>query len=69
MEEGISSEDNLSSTVLHEPADAILCMAWGVESLDRDVADFETFAILWSLCYTLAILASDDRLSLELRMS
>lgn len=68
MEERISCEDNLSGAILHKPANAVLCMTWGIESLDYNVSNLETFAILRGLCYSFTILAADDRLSLKLRM-
>lgn len=68
MEQSIPCEDNFSGTVLHEPADAVLSMTWGIESLHSYVANLESLAVLRSLCNTLAVLASNYRLALKLGM-
>lgn len=59
-EEGVSCEDNLLITVLHEPADAVLGVTGRVECLDGDIANVERRAVCRCLSDALAILAPDD---------
>lgn len=66
MEQSITCEDNFSGAVLHKPADAVLSMTRGIESLHSYVANLESLAVLRSFCDTLAVLASNYRLALEL---
>lgn len=59
MEECVPGEHNLVITVLHQIADAVLGMAWGVQRLDGDVANAEGLAVLRRLGHLLAILPAD----------
>lgn len=59
-EEGVASEHGLASAVLQEVADAILGVAGSVDVGHLDITQLCDFVVLGSLCYSLAILATDD---------
>lgn len=59
-EEGVTSKDGLASAILQEVADAILGVAGSVDVGHLDIAQLRDFVVLRSLCYSLAILATDD---------
>lgn len=61
-EERISSEDHALLPILHEIADAVLRMAWCVQSADGDpVANLEFLTMDWRLRDRLAVASSNDR--------
>lgn len=60
-EEGISSENDALTAILHEVADAILRVTRGMQRADRDsVANLEFLAMCGCLGHRLAVAASDD---------
>lgn len=59
-EQGISSEDGSVVAILKQIANAVLCMAWSMESLDLDVADVECLVVSGSLGDLVAVLAAYD---------
>jgi len=64
---GITRKYHTLITILHKVADAILGMAGGVESLDRNpLADFKRLTMLGSHCHGCAILSPDNREFTEL---
>lgn len=60
MEKRITSKDDLVVPILHNPANAILCVARRMQSLDGDVANVETLAVGRNLVDLLAVLTADD---------
>ncbi len=60
MEQGVAGEDNPVVAVLHEPADAVLGVARGVQALDGDAAESEALAVLGRGRDGLAVLAAKD---------
>lgn len=64
---GIPCEHHPLITILHKVTDAILSVAGGVESLDRNpLADLKRLTMLGSRRHGCAILSSDDRECTEL---
>ena len=64
---GITRKYHTLITILHKVADAILGMAGGVESLDRNpLADLKRLTMLGSHCHGCAILSPDNREFTEL---
>ena len=61
MKQSVACEHYPVIAVLHVPADAVLGMAGGVESLDGDVSDIEAFAMSWGLCDSFGVLSRNDR--------
>lgn len=59
MEQGVTRKDDLVAVVLHEPADAVLRVAWRVETLDVDIANLEALAVTGRLGHCFAVLAAD----------
>ena len=60
-EQGITSENDLVVTILHEVADTVLRVAWRVQRLDRDaLSNLEHFTMGRGLGDRLAVLASND---------
>jgi hypothetical protein len=60
MEESIACEDDLVPVVLHEPADAVLSVAWRVHGLHLDRAKVEGLAVLGRPRDGLTVLPADD---------
>lgn len=60
VEQGVAREDHLVVTVLHEPADAILRVAWRVQALDGDAAQREALAVLRRCSDVLAVSSAKD---------
>lgn len=60
VEKSVTSEHHLFSTIFHIPADAVLGVAWRIQTLHRDTPQLESLAILWCLRNSLRILASND---------
>lgn len=58
MEQGVTSEDDLLVAVLHVPADRVLGVTRGVETLHLDVAQLEAVAIGGRRCHTLTLFAA-----------
>lgn len=56
----VSREDDLVIAILHKPTDAILGMAWRIETLYGDAANAPWLAVSGRLCDGLAVLATDD---------
>ena len=46
--------------ILHEPADAVLCVAGCVQALDFDFPEREALAVSGCLSHTLTVLSADD---------
>jgi hypothetical protein len=65
VEESVACEDGFVFAVLHEPADAVLCVARGVYRFHGDAADVEALAICWGLGHAFAVFATDYWLSRE----
>lgn len=60
VEECIAGEDDPLVSVLQEPADAVLRVAWCVQAFDGDVAQLEAGAIRRRLCHALGVFAAND---------
>ena len=66
MEERIPSKNNPAGAILHQPAYAILCMTWCIQSLDRNVSNLKSVAVLRGLRNTLTVFAANYGLAFEL---
>ena len=67
-EQSISGEDGLVLAILEQVANAVLSVAWRVQSLDLDVLpDCEAFSVLGRLGHLVTVFTTDDgqRVSLE----
>lgn len=60
MEQCIARKDDLVVAVLHEPADAVLGMAWGIQALDGDAPQLEAVAVGRCLRHAVALFSADD---------
>lgn len=58
--ESVSSEDGLVVAVFEQVANAVLGVAWSVQSLDLDVTNAEGLAMRRCLCDFAAVLSTDD---------
>lgn len=65
MEKSVSCKDRFIGPILHEPADAVLSVAWRVEGFYGDAADVEGRVIGWRFGYAFAVFAADDGLAGE----
>lgn len=70
-EESVSGEDGLVIAIFEQVANAILGVAWGVESLDLDVTNVEGLTMCGRLGDFAAVLSADDgeRICFELGKS
>lgn len=60
-EESISGKNDALVTILHEVADAVLRVTWGVQSADSDsITDLEFLAMCWGFRDRLAVASSND---------
>lgn len=66
VEERVTGENSFVVAILHEPADAVLCVARCIQRFDRDTANVEALAVCWSYCHSLAVLAANNRFFREL---
>lgn len=60
MEQRVARKHNFFASVLHEPADAVLGVAWRVQALDGDTADLEAGAVGRCLGHAFGVFAGDD---------
>lgn len=60
VEQRIAREDDLVVAVLHEPADAVLGMAWRVQALDGDAPQLEAVTVGRRLRHAVALFSADD---------
>jgi hypothetical protein len=66
MEERVPSKNSPAGAILHQPAYAILCMTWCIQSLDRNVSNLKSVAVLRGLRNTLTVFAANYGLTFEL---
>lgn len=60
MEQRVSCKHGLVVAILQEPADAVLRVAWRVETLHRDVSKLPHLAVSRRLGDALAVLSAND---------
>ena len=65
MEKSISSKDNPSGTILHEPTYTILGVTRCIQCFHSDFAQFKILSILWSVGDAFAVLPTYHRSALE----
>lgn len=60
VEQRVAREDDLVIAILHKPADAVLRVAGGMQTLHRDATQRKHFTMSRRLGHSLAVLASKD---------
>jgi hypothetical protein len=62
-EQGVARKHGLIVAILHEPANAILSMAWSMQRLNSNTADIEGLSIRRSFGYCYTVNAANNRLA------
>ena len=63
MEQSVSGKHGLFLAILHEPADAVLGVAWRVQRLRHYAADVEGLAVGRRFRHCFAVLAAENGLA------